>query len=200
MRDKKIYIFRHGQTDWNVQKRCQGHTDIPLNARGIEQAQALGLKLRSIDFDVVYSSDLSRARITAEIVLQGREVPLVVTDRLRETHMGEAEGLTVDEARTRFGSHVWDNFRSNRPEAMLLGFPGGETRGAALARLKGFFDEICADSSVQTIGLSTHGGALRSLLHSFLEEGAAPLAIPNCVVYGLNFCPDLLQWKIKGPL
>lgn len=200
MQKKRFILFRHGQTDWNRERRCQGHTDIPLNEQGRREARQLRERLASIELDVVYTSDLARARETAEIALEGRDLPLVVTERLRETHMGEAEGLTVDEAMERFGADTWNSFRANTPEALTRGFPGGETRGQSLARLRGLFDELMNATDYQVIGLSTHGGALRSLLHSFLPDGASPIPIPNCVVYELVEDLDTGLWTVRGPL
>lgn len=199
MSTKKLFLFRHGQTDWNLERRCQGHTDIPLNAKGINQARELAKKLEGHPLEVVYSSDLSRALETAELALEGRDIPIVPTERLRETHMGEAEGLTVEEAIRRFGEATWNSFRANNKEALKLGFPGGETRGEALTRLRGLFDELVYKTDYQTIGLSTHGGALRSLIHSFLEEGAEPIAIPNCVVYELSVQMKDGLVEVRGP-
>lgn len=196
---KTFYLFRHGQTDWNKQRRIQGHTDTPLNEQGRHEARQLAIKLQDIAFDCLYTSDLSRARETAEIVLAGRTTPLIVTSQLRETHMGEAEGMTIDEAMSTYGEEKWNSFRESTPAALKLGFPGGETRGESLKRLKDFFQECCTkDDDQKIIGISTHGGALRSLLHSFLPDNTPALAIPNCVVYQLLFEEE--KWAVKGPL
>ena len=65
---KEFFLFRHGQTDWNLKKRCQGHTDIPLNKNGIKEAEELSIKLESTPLQVIYSSDLKRAVETAEVI------------------------------------------------------------------------------------------------------------------------------------
>jgi 2,3-bisphosphoglycerate-dependent phosphoglycerate mutase len=196
---KTFYLFRHGQTDWNKQRRIQGHTDIPLNDQGRQEAAMLADKLCNIEFDCIYSSDLMRAKETAEIVIAKRQIPLIVTSQLRETHMGQAEGLSVDEAIERFGLEKWNSFRDTSDAALKLGFPDGETRGDSLKRLMSFFEEcVREDDSLKIIGLSTHGGALRSLLHSFLPDHTQALPIPNCVVYKLQQIGGI--WKVEGPL
>ena len=88
-----LYIMRHGRTDWNDQHRLQGSTDIPLNAEGRLMAERAALEYRDIPLDVCFCSPLSRARETAEILLRGRDVPIVIDDRLREMGFGEYEGL-----------------------------------------------------------------------------------------------------------
>ena len=88
-----LYIIRHGITDWNLARRLQGRTDIPLNDAGREMAAKAGEKYRGVHFDVCYCSPLSRARETAEILLSGREVPIITDDRLTEMGFGEFEGV-----------------------------------------------------------------------------------------------------------
>lgn len=197
MKTKTFLIFRHGQTDWNLEKRCQGHTDIPINDHGRKEAAELALKLEKYPIEVIYSSDLSRASETARIVALKRNLKIIETPLLRETHMGEAEGLTIDEITKKFGEKFWHNFRFMNEEAMNLGFPGGETRAQSLKRLKGFVESLIAGDE-ELIALSTHGGSLRSLLHSFLPDGSESLSIPNCVVYELKL--EAEKWSVKGPL
>ena len=88
-----LYIMRHGRTDWNDQHKLQGQTDIPLNAEGRRMAEKAREEYREIPLDVCYCSPLVRARETAEIFLQGREIPLRTDDRLREMSFGDYEGL-----------------------------------------------------------------------------------------------------------
>lgn len=201
MNQKTFYLFRHGQTDWNVELRCQGHTDIPLNPTGFSQARVLSdfFQSREIVFDRLYSSDLSRALETAQLVLsaQPQSVELIQTSSLREGHLGQAEGLKISEIKEKFGEKRWESFRFTSGEALDVGFPGGETRRESLQRIRNFVEDL-VETPHQVIGLSTHGGVLRSLLHSFLPDGHAPLDIPNCVVYRLNFHHG--NWSVEGPL
>src|SRR5687767_15916178 len=103
----RLYIFRHGETDWNLARRIQGHTDIALNERGRDQARDLANRLERYPIQAILSSDLARARETAEIVARRSDVPVFVDERLREASLGDAEGLTVDEAIARFGAEAW---------------------------------------------------------------------------------------------
>ena len=88
-----LYIMRHGKTDWNEQHKLQGRTDIPLNDDGIKMAEAAALKYKDVHFDICYCSPLKRAKKTAEILLAGRDIPIISDDRLVEMSFGKDEGV-----------------------------------------------------------------------------------------------------------
>lgn len=88
-----LYIMRHGKTDWNVLHKLQGRTDIPLNEEGRKMAEAARIKCRDVNFDICYCSPLIRAKETAEIVLQNRNIPILYDDRLMEMSFGIYEGI-----------------------------------------------------------------------------------------------------------
>ena len=87
-----LYIIRHGITDWNKTQKLQGRTDIPLNDEGRRMAERAAREYRDIHFDICFSSPLIRARETAEIMLRGRDIPIVTDDRLKEMSFGIYEG------------------------------------------------------------------------------------------------------------
>ncbi|WP_341466281.1 histidine phosphatase family protein [Eubacterium ventriosum] len=89
-----LYIMRHGKTDWNAKHKLQGRTDIPLNEEGIQMAEQAKEKYKDVNFDICYCSPLVRAKQTAEIVLEGRNIPIVYDDRLMEMCFGVYEGVT----------------------------------------------------------------------------------------------------------
>lgn len=98
-----LYVVRHGETQFNVEKRYAGQTDVPLNERGIEQAKELAKKLAEEPFDVIVTSPLQRARVTAEqICAYHKEIPLIEMDEFREVCVGVYEGLTGAEAQERY--------------------------------------------------------------------------------------------------
>ena len=110
---KEFLLFRHGQTDWNLEKRCQGHKDIPLNETGLNEAKELSNKFSKIQLQVIYSSDLKRAVQTAEFLSSKKDIPLLLSKNLREFSLGAAEGKSHDELISTYGVELWENFLSN---------------------------------------------------------------------------------------
>ena len=87
-----IYVIRHGQTDWNIQKRVMGRHDEPLNETGLHQAEEAKNNLMNTKIDIIICSPLKRARQTAEVINEGRNIPIVYDDRITERDFGEFEG------------------------------------------------------------------------------------------------------------
>ena len=98
----EILLIRHGETDWNVDKRLQGHIDIALNAEGLRQAAALGAVLADEPLDAVFASDLQRARDTAQAVAAPQALPVQIAPTLRERCYGAFEGLRHVEIAQRY--------------------------------------------------------------------------------------------------
>lgn len=88
-----LYIMRHGKTDWNLKHKLQGKTDIPLNDTGRQMARDAAIKYKDVHFDICFCSPLIRARETAELLLEGRNVPVIVDERLSEMGFGIYEGV-----------------------------------------------------------------------------------------------------------
>lgn len=192
--DREFYIFRHGETDWNKQKRCQGHTDIDLNQTGLNQAKELGKKLLNIELEIIYSSDLKRAKATGSVVAEMKQIPITFDSRLREMSYGRAEGMLFQSAIEHFGEELWQGLQSFKKENDHIGFPEGESRKVARERFLRVLDEIIENTNYTKIGISTHGGSLRNVLHSFLPEEISMIPIPNCVVYRLIYKANQKQF------
>ncbi len=88
-----LYILRHGRTDWNDKHKIQGHTDIPLNDEGCRMAEKAAEEYKDVHFDICFCSPLIRARETADILLKGRDIPIVYDNRLIEMSFGDYEGV-----------------------------------------------------------------------------------------------------------
>lgn len=187
--NRVFYIFRHGETNWNRERRCQGHTNIALNEVGLSQALELAQNLLSVPLDVIVSSDLERALETGKKVASIKSIPLIIDARLREMSYGQAEGMLFEEAIETFGKDLWQKLQSFKVENDHVGFPGGETRKIARERFLASINHLIKTTEYNNIGISTHGGALRNTLHYFLPETQPLLVIPNCVVYRLIFDP-----------
>jgi broad specificity phosphatase PhoE len=152
-----ILIARHGQSDWNHEKRWQGHADRPLTERGREQAQALADRLAHIDLDAVYSSDLERARDTAAVVAESQGLELRQLPDLREVDVGSWSGLTRDEAEERF-PEGFARWRDGYP-----GWKDGETYEAMTDRVLRAVDEIAAEHEGGRVLVVSHGGPIRAM-------------------------------------
>jgi alpha-ribazole phosphatase len=155
-----LILVRHGETDWNRDGRWQGHADTSLNDRGREQARALAEELGSEDVAVVYSSDLSRARETAEIIAAPLGRPVEIDARLREVDVGGWSGLTMAEIDARFPEEVsrW------RAEEATHAFDGGETYAAMGERVVAAVEEIAERHRDEQVVVVLHGGPIRALL------------------------------------
>ncbi len=173
----KFFIFRHGQTDWNAERRVQGHTDIPLNEIGKREAELLKERLTNLNIQKVFSSDLSRALETAKISNPGIEIE--ASSRLREAHFGEAEGKIFTDVLKEFGEEY---FRTE-PEFWNHRIAGGETKREVIDRIWSFLNEIAQKGEFSSVGISSHGGVIRNIVHSLLPPETAKIEIPNCCVY-----------------
>lgn len=145
----EIVIFRHGQTDWNVEGRLQGSTDVPLNATGETQALELAKRLSIFKFDLIISSDLIRAHATAKAVAHGRDIPLITDQRLRELGLGDAEGKTRAEIEAKWGIEDFAKYN----------FPGRETASSVAERVNQVIDELMA-KNIKSVAISSHGGVV----------------------------------------
>jgi 2,3-bisphosphoglycerate-dependent phosphoglycerate mutase len=180
-----LFLFRHGETDWNREGRLQGHTDLPLNNTGIDQARLLGEKLRPHRLEAVVSSDLARARSTAEIVADALGIPLWTDCGLRETNVGAAEGLLWAEAKARFGEELTERWYDEEDVA----FPGGETGLATQRRGLAALRRFALSHPFRRIGVSTHGAMVRQLMRHALPPGSPPATARNTVLYILEYEP-----------
>lgn len=171
---KRVLIVRHGQTDYNSARRWQGHLDIPLNEKGLTQAQALADYLRSTAIHQIYSSDLQRAMVTAQILAEGRNIPIVLETRLREFNLGYFEGLTSEEIGERY-ENALSSWRSSDDYVV----PDGESRRMAQVRMVAFWEEITQQCSAETIALVSHGGSIKMLFRKILGEQIASINFHN---------------------
>ncbi|HZO91262.1 MAG TPA: histidine phosphatase family protein [Chthonomonadaceae bacterium] len=170
----RLYLVRHGVTAWNRQMRMQGHTDVPLDEEGLEQARRIARRLASEARppQAVWSSDLLRARQTAEAIAAPLGLTVQTTPLLRETMLGEWEGLTRAEIEARgdgehLARYILDSHKY-RP-------PGGETLEAAWERMVRAAAEIRAQHPRGQVAIVGHGGSLRVLLCEALDAPIASL-------------------------
>lgn len=156
----QLWLVRHGQTDWNLAGRFQGHADVPLNDTGRRQAGDLRHLLSGQRFDALYVSDLKRARQTAEPLIELSRRPPRLDRRLREVHHGSWEGLLRHEIIERF-PEIWAE-RARAPH--LARPPGGETIVEVAGRVASAMDEIASRHRGGRVLVVSHGVALATAL------------------------------------
>lgn len=178
----ELILIRHGETDWNLQHRFQGQVDVPLNARGLAQAQRLAQRLRHEAIDAFACSDLSRARQTAAPAAEAWQMQPEPVSGLREQGFGILEGLSAPEIIERYPLE-WAHWR--RYDADYAP-PDGESLRSFHARV---IDAVCALAQRhpgRRLAVVTHGGALDMVWRAATGQslhGARSCAIPNA---GLN--------------
>jgi len=183
-----LLLARHGETDWNLERRWQGHADRPLNETGRAQADALAERLAAEPPEAIWSSDLARARETAEIV--GRRVGLrvQVDPRLREVDVGEWSGLTLAEVEERYPGGLRRRLDGG------TGWERGETYEAMAARVLAALAEIAAAAGTGPVLVVTHGGAMRAVWFASGGSDAGRPHVGNCQVYRVHVGSGTIRW------
>lgn len=164
-----IYLIRHGETDWNLTGRWQGHADVPLNAVGERQARLLAQRLlqEGVRFDALYSSDLARAAQTAQALSAALNIDVHHLPGLREIDLGAWSGYTTDELKMRYPVEF---ARVLAGEDLPRG--GGETIRAMRERVVATVETLIARHPDAVLGIVTHGGCIRALLaHAHRLDG-----------------------------
>ena len=156
----KLFLTRHGQTDWNIAGRYQGQSDTPLNETGLRQAEQIAKRLSSETIHAIYSSDLSRAANTAQTIADFHSLEVKKDSRWRELSFGDWEGLTYQEMSARSPNL----FEAWMKDPLTISTPNGETLAQLAERVKAAFDEIKEEHADQTVLVVAHSGSLQSLL------------------------------------
>ncbi|GHH96742.1 histidine phosphatase family protein [Neobacillus kokaensis] len=177
-----ICIVRHGETDWNAAGRLQGSTDIPLNAKGMQQAEESGRFLKNSDWDVIITSPLLRAKRTAEIINDSLNVPLIVMEDFKEKYFGEVEGMTFEERRAKFPDQ---------------NYPNQEGEEDFVNRLLAGLQKINQSYKDKKVLLVAHGAVINALLAKLSNGklGRGKTKIENACLNEIQFCDNC--WEIK---
>lgn len=191
----RICIIRHGETDWNVAKRIQGHTDIPLNETGRAQALAMAFNAAHQRFHAIYSSDLARAQETAQVLAQREDHEVTLLPQLRERHYGIFQGITAAQGAERYPA-AYANYLARDLD---YDFESGESLRGFAARVAEGIEWLVRHHSGQTIAAVSHSGVLDVV---YRRATGRPLTtprdfkIPNC---GLNwFQFDSQGWHLEA--
>lgn len=199
----RCLIIRHGETDWNVERRYQGHRDIPLNETGRAQAKEAGVRLAKEPIECFLSSDLARAYETAQLIAahNAHKPKLLTTPALREMDMGLAAGLLHDEIIARFGEDLARMWRQpvDSEEALAFRFPQGESKAQLIARSRAALEGFVYDSDYGLVAVTTHGGVIKHLLHDlFPAEDTG--RVHNCAAFEISYEHEAKLWRYHGLL
>jgi probable phosphoglycerate mutase len=181
----ELLLVRHGETDWNRDQRFQGHADPPLNDTGRAQARALADELAAERIDAIYTSDLARARETAELIAERAGVPFVLEPQLREVDVGEWQGLTRPEIEERFpeGMRNWHEHGH--------GWESGETYEQLAERVLEALERIVRRHPDERVVVVGHGGTIRAIRahvdeSTVVEHRRVLPAASNCEVFRIG--------------
>ena len=183
------FIVRHGETEWNAQGRIQGHTDISLSERGVQQAKLVAQRLAGVTLDVAYSSDLARSAETAREILDQRSIPLHTTPRLREFNKGVFEGLTSEET----GQRYPELYEASQVNDLDFAPPGGETIRQTSVRMNAIMTELRMRHPDENVLIVGHGGSLRAGFVALMElplEANWRFSMTNCGLSVLDIYPN----------
>ena len=152
----RLFLLRHGETDWNRENRLQGHLDQPLNSLGMSQAHAAAKWMSRVDVDYILSSDLMRARQTAVACSEALNLPLTLDESLRERNLGRWQGMTKSEVTARWGEQNGEIV------------PEGEDRHVFRRRAMDACRRLVMLAPQQTILAVTHGGVIAEVVKEVL--------------------------------
>lgn len=161
----RILMVRHGDTELNSALRYWGKSDVKLSVQGLSQAERLRDRLTAEKIDAIYSSDLVRAVVTAEIISSGHKLKVIACPELREVDFGELEGLTFDEISEKYPP-VAKRWIERSPR---LKYPGGESRADFTIRVCGFLRRLERHSTSDSVLIVAHSGVLRTLICELLH-------------------------------
>ena len=191
----KLYLGRHGETDWNREERIQGQADLPLNNQGMEQAQILAKQLADVPFEAVFCSTLKRARQTARIIKGERPIPMAEDARLMEISFGRYEGRKIEAILNTPEDPIYHFFqepdRYTPPET-------AESFQDVEKRVKEFFTQVILplEGQYETILIVAHGAVNRLLVNPFLGISLHKFwssAMENCSMFILEIVDGQLH-------
>lgn len=175
----RMIVMRHGQTEWNSAHRIQGHTDIPLDARGQKQAEAVAERLKDMDIRAVYTSPLMRAHVTAQRIAERCACPVIDEARLIERYFGDWEGECIDIV-THRDPETWKKWIET---PSICEVPGGETLQAVLDRSISLTRELIEKHKDENIVLVSHANPAKLILLHYANlpiDSIHRIRLDNC--------------------
>ncbi len=184
-----ILLFRHGETDWNRENRLQGQTDIPLNSYGKKQAEVLAKILKSKKLEILYSSDLQRAKETSQIIAEHLKIDIIYQPGLREIFLGQAQGCLDGDLSDRFGESSYRKWKDSSSESDHFHFPDGESKLEAETRAGKTIIDLLKTYPFRRIGICTHGFIINRLDQLFEKRPISEKRIQNCEIRRFQVSP-----------
>ena len=179
---KDFYIFRHGQTDYNLANRWQGSgIDADLNETGLNQAEDLAEKVKNFGIEKIYSSPLKRALQTAQAVARKTNSKIDIIPELIEASVGVCEGMHREDVQKKYPD-IWNEWYGENM-IMETRWPGGESKKEIQDRMFVAFDKML-QTKEQVIGVASHGGAMRYFL---IALGYGPHKMPNTALFHIVY-------------
>jgi broad specificity phosphatase PhoE len=160
-----LYLVRHGQTDWNLEGRWQGHADVPLNMQGRQQAVQIASALADTGLAAIYSSDLQRALDTAQVIAAATGLQVRIDPRLREINQGEWQGMLATDIEARYGELL----RQRKVNPLSVAPPGGESVQQVRDRVVAAIEAIRQHHPHQRVAVVSHGFALAMVQMHYLN-------------------------------
>jgi broad specificity phosphatase PhoE len=161
-----LYLVRHGETDWNVEGRWQGQTDVPLNQNGLAQATQVAELLLDVQIEAIYASDLRRTLDTARAIGEREGLPVIPDERLRERNHGVWEGLTLEEIQVHYGQE----YQEVRKDLLNNSPPGGENGLQVQRRVVSAVLDIVNRHPENAVAVVSHGFSLAVLRAYFSDH------------------------------
>lgn len=161
----RLYITRHGETQWNIEKKMQGWQDSPLTAKGIQNACGLSERMEPVDIDAIYASPSGRAKHTAELIRGNQPIEIAFDPNLKEINMGEWEGNNVSAIKERYQA----SFHAFWNEPALYKPSGGESFPELIERIRTALKEIEAKHSSGNVLIVTHSVVIKALFMMFKD-------------------------------
>jgi alpha-ribazole phosphatase/probable phosphoglycerate mutase len=188
----RLYLIRHGEVEGATEGKLLGRTDSALSARGLEQSDQVADQLSKVQLSAIYSSDLQRARLTAEAIAKCSDLKVEQNSAWREIDMGQWEGLTIELVHREAPELVAQLF----DDPASFKYPGGESFAAFTARIQKTLEHLLWTHQGDEVALVTHGGVCRAIIGS-------ALGIPtrNWLRLAQDYgCLNMIDWYDKNPV
>ncbi|MGJ4746973.1 histidine phosphatase family protein [Leptospira sp. SA-E8] len=189
----QLFLIRHGETEWNKERRLQGQTDTSLSEDGKEQASILAANLQNKGIELIFSSDLKRAKETSEQVARVLKIEIIYHPGLREIHLGEAQGILESEISHKFGEGSYSAWKSPDRIHDQFRFPGGERKSEAESRIIETILNLLKMYGKKNIAICSHGFVLSRFYEYYSSKEFPHSKLGNCEVLELSLSLENLE-------